>query len=436
MEYKEKSSAVALLPFLVFIIIFLGSGVLLGDFYVFPAPVAAVCGVIVAFILPQSTFREKMKSFFRGCGDENIMTMCIIYLLAGAFAVVSKSIGSVDAMVNLGMQYLSPQYIPMGVFLIASFLSMSAGTSVGAVVALSPIAFGLATNAQIDVNVVGGSLLCGAMFGDNLSFISDTTIAATQSLDCKMKDKFQTNIKIAFPAALLSILIYIYLGQETGNQIVESPSVGDFSFWLLLPYLLVILLSVFGVNVFVVLLLGILSSGVVGLVENSLSWIEFSKKIYDGFLSMNDIFLLSLLTGGLAGIVESLGGINYLMNGINKMIRNKAGAYLGIAGLVSIADIAIANNTIAIVLTGKLANKITEKYQLSRRLSASVLDIFSCIFQGLLPYGAQVLMLIKLSGDKVNYLEMLKSTWYLYFLLIFVLVAIFINGSKKTNPIN
>lgn len=430
MEQTEKSSAVALLPFLVFIVIFLGSGILLGDFYAFPAPVAALGGAVVAFLMPQSNFREKLKYFLKGCGDDNILTMCIIYLLAGAFAVVSKSIGSVDAIVNLGATYLSPQYIPMGVFLIASFLSMSAGTSVGTVVALSPIAFGLATNAQVDVNIVGASLLCGAMFGDNLSFISDTTIAATQSLDCKMQDKFKTNVKIALPATLLSVLIYIYLGQNAGAEMTNQ-SVGDFSFWLILPYLVVILLSVFGVNVFVVLLLGIVSSGVVGLVSDSLSWIDFSKKIYEGFLSMNDIFLLSLLTGGLAGIVENLGGINYLMNGINKTIKNKKSAYLGIGGLVSIADIAIANNTIAIILTGKLANKITEKYQLSRKMSASVLDIFSCIFQGLLPYGAQVLMLIKLSGDKVNYLEMIKHTWYLYFLFVFVLVAIMLNNRKK-----
>ena len=430
---KDTQSGVALLPFLVFVIIFLGSGIILDDFYAFPASVAALCGVISAFLLPKASFQEKLKFFMKGCGEESIITMCIIYLLAGAFSAVSKATGSIDAVVYFGSQYFSAQYIPLGVFLMASFLSVSAGTSVGTIVALTPIVMGFAENTQTDINVVAASLLCGAMFGDNLSFISDTTIAATQSLGCQMKDKFRTNIMIAFPAAVISAIIFIFLGENSSSAVLESQTSGNPSIWLIFPYLLVIVLSVLGVNVFLVLLVGVLLSGIIGILTGSLSWLDFSKKIYEGFSDMNEIFLLALLTGGLAGIVENMGGITFLLNKVKQMIRGQKSAYFGMGFLVSLIDAAIANNTIAIVLSGKVAKNITEKYNLSLKFSASVLDIFSCIVQGILPYGAQVLILIKLSENKVNYLEMLKNAWYLYFLFIFVGLFIIFNKEKQTN---
>ena len=404
-DYK-KTSAIALLPFLVFIIVFLGSGIALGDFYAFPAPVAALCGVLVAFLLPQSTFKKKIEYFLIGCGDKNILTMGVIYLLAGAFATVSKSIGSVEAIVNLGIKYLSAEYILVGVFLIASFLSASSGTSVGTIVSLSPIAFGLANSFGIDVNMVGAALLCGAMFGDNLSFISDTTIAATQTMGCEMKDKFKENIKIAFPAFLLSAIVFIYLGSNANTISANYQEIGETSMILIFPYLLVILLAMLGVNVFSVLIFGILSSGLVGIFESSLSWLDFSKKIYDGFLGMNDVFVLALFTGGISGIVEKLGGIDLLLSKIKTFAKGQKSAYLGIASLVSLSDAAIANNTIAIILTGKVAKKISDDHKLNPKLSASILDIFSCIVQGLIPYGAQILVLMELSGNQVDYFEM------------------------------
>ena len=429
---KDTQSGVALLPFLVFVIIFLGSGIILDDFYAFPASVAALCGVISAFLLPKAGFQEKLKFFMKGCGEENIITMCIIYLLAGAFSAVSKATGSIDAVVFFGSQYFSAQYIPLGVFLMASFLSVSAGTSVGTIVALTPIVMGFAENTQTDINVVAASLLCGAMFGDNLSFISDTTIAATQSLGCQMKDKFRTNIMIAFPAAVIAAVIFIFLGENSSSAVLESQASGSPSIWLIFPYLLVIALSVLGVNVFLVLLVGVLLSGIIGISTGSLSWLDFSKKIYEGFLDMNEIFLLALLTGGLAGIVENMGGITFLLNKVKQMVSGQKSAYFGMGFLVSLIDAAIANNTIAIVLSGKVAKNITEKYNLSSKFSASVLDIFSCIVQGILPYGAQVLILIKLSENKVNYLEILKNAWYLYFLFIFVGLFIIFNKEKQT----
>ena len=428
---KDTQSGVALLPFLVFVIIFLGSGIILDDFYAFPASVAALCGVISAFLLPKASFQEKLKFFMKGCGEESIITMCIIYLLAGAFSAVSKATGSIDAVVFFGSQYFSAQYIPLGVFLMASFLSVSAGTSVGTIVALTPIVMGFAENTQTDINVVAASLLCGAMFGDNLSFISDTTIAATQSLGCQMKDKFRTNIMIAFPAAVIAAVIFIFLGGNSSSTVLENQASGSPSIWLIVPYLLVIVLSVLGVNVFPVLLVGVLLSGIIGITTGSLSWLDFANKIYEGFLGMNEIFLLALLTGGLAGIVENMGGITFLLNKVKQMIRGQKSAYFGMGFLVSLIDAAIANNTIAIVLSGKVAKNITEKYNLSPKFSASVLDIFSCIVQGILPYGAQVLILIKLSENKVNYLEMLKNAWYLYFLFIFVGLFIIFKKEKQ-----
>jgi len=428
---KDTQSGVALLPFLVFVIIFLGSGIILDDFYAFPASVAAFCGVISAFLLPKAGFQEKLKFFMKGCGEESIITMCIIYLLAGAFSAVSKATGSIDAVVFFGSQYFSAQYIPLGVFLMASFLSVSAGTSVGTIVALTPIVMGFAENTQTDINVVAASLLCGAMFGDNLSFISDTTIAATQSLGCQMKDKFRTNMMIAFPAAVIAAVIFIFLGENSSTVVLESQTSGSPSIWLIVPYLLVIVLSVLGVNVFLVLLVGILLSGIIGISTGSLSWLDFANKIYEGFSDMNEIFLLALLTGGLVGIVENMGGITFLLNKVKQMIRGQKSAYFGMGFLVSLIDAAIANNTIAIVLSGKVAKNITEKYNLSPKFSASVLDIFSCIVQGILPYGAQVLILIKLSENKVNYLEMLKNAWYLYFLFIFVGLFIIFNKEKQ-----
>jgi len=429
---KDTQSGVALLPFLVFVIIFLGSGIILDDFYAFPASVAALCGVISAFLLPKAGFQEKLKFFMKGCGEESIITMCIIYLLAGAFSAVSKATGSIDAVVYFGSQYFSAQYIPLGVFLMASFLSVSAGTSVGTIVALTPIVMGFAENTQTDINVVAASLLCGAMFGDNLSFISDTTIAATQSLGCQMKDKFRTNIMIAFPAAVIAAVIFIFLGENSSSAVLESETSGSPSIWLIVPYLLVIVLSVLGVNVFLVLLVGVLLSGIIGISTGSLYWLDFANKIYEGFSDMNEIFLLALLTGGLAGIVENMGGITFLLNKVKQMIRGQKSAYFGMGFLVSLIDAAIANNTIAIVLSGKVAQNITEKYNLSPKFSASVLDIFSCIVQGILPYGAQILILIKLSENKVNYLEIMQNAWYLYFLLFFVVLSIIIKSRKQT----
>lgn len=419
----------AISPFLIFVAVFLSFGIYYNDFYALPSPVAAMIGITAAFILLKGTINQKVDTFLKGCGDGKILTMCIIYLLAGAFATVTEATGSVDSIVNLGLNYISPAYFPVGVFVIASFLSFASGTSVGSIVTLGPIVIALAEKSDSPLGLIGASLLAGAMFGDNLSLISDTTIAATQSLGCQMKDKFRYNSKIALPAALAAIIILTALGFAQGSS-GNVQDFKDFNIILILPYILVVALSLVGLNVFVVLFAGLLFAGLLGFGFGSFDFIGFAKKTYEGFTSMTEIFLLSLLTGGLAALVEKAGGIAYLLKNISKIIRSKTTALLGIGGLVSAANLCVANNTISIIVSGKIAKEISDQYGLKPQQSASVLDIFSCYVQGLIPYGAQILILISLSGFKMNYIELVQNAYYLHILLIFTLLSILF-GKKK-----
>lgn len=421
---KTKGSALALLPFFVFIITFLGAGILLDDFYAFPSPVAVITGIITAFLLFKPTISDKVDTLIKGCGDNKIMTMCLIYLLAGAFASVTKAMGGVESVVNLGINHINAEYFPLGIFLIASFLSTATGTSVGAIVALGPIAVSLADKSGASLPLIGGSLLGGAMLGDNLSIISDTTIAATQSLGCEMKDKFKVNLFIALPAAIITILVLLFFGfnGETAAVVIEK---GNYEWINLLPYLLVIVLAVAGLNVFVTLLTGIVVAGIIGLLGNDFPLLDFTKIIYDGFLSMTDIFLLSMLTGGLAALVEQAGGIHYVLRTVKARIKSKRSAQLGIGALVSFVNLAIANNTVSIVITGSIAKEINDEYHLSSRKTATILDIFSCVVQGILPYGAQVLLLLSFAGGKLGFLDLIGNTWYVLFLFLFTLIAIY-----------
>jgi Na+/H+ antiporter NhaC len=366
---------------------------------------------------------EKVDTFLKGCGDGKILTMCIIYLLAGAFATVSKATGSVDTIVNLGLNNISAAYFPVGIFVIASFLSFASGTSVGSIVTLAPVVIELAEKSDSPLGLIGAALLSGAMFGDNLSVISDTTIAATQSIGCAMKDKFKTNFKLALPAAIIAIVLFIIIGfnQETTSVVMDQK---DINLVLILPYLLVITLSIIGLNVFVVLFIGLLFSGLLGLGYGTFGLMDFAKETYEGFTGMTEIFLLSLLTGGLAALVEKAGGINFLLRKISAVINSKKTALLGIGGLVSVANFCVANNTIAILISGKVSKQITENYQLKPQQSASVLDIFACYVQGIIPYGAQILILISLSNFKMSYTDLIFNSFYLHLLLVITLISI------------
>lgn len=420
---KLNHPLISIFPLLIFVLVFLGFGIYNNDFYALPSPIAALIGITAAFILLKGKINEKVDTFLKGCGDGKILTMCIIYLLAGAFATVTKATGSVDSIVNLGLTYISPAYFPVGVFVMAAFLSFASGTSVGSIVTLGPIVIALAEKSDSPLGLIGACLLSGAMFGDNLSLISDTTIAATQSLGCQMKDKFRFNSKLAFPAALVTILILIVLGfNQEGTAVISGNK--EFNLVLILPYLLVIALSLVGLNVFVVLFAGLIFAGLLGFGYGSFDFIGFAKKTYEGFTSMTEIFLLSLLTGGLAAMVEKAGGISFVIKNISKIINSKKTALLGIGGLVSVANLCVANNTISIIVSGKVAKEINDKYGLKPQQSASVLDIFSCYVQGLIPYGAQILILISLSSFKMDYVELVQYSFYLHILLLFTLISI------------
>ena len=427
---KTHGTFLSILPLLLFVGIFLGFGIYNQDFYALPSPIAALIGIVSAFVLLKGKVNEKIDTFLKGCGDGKILTMCIIYLLAGAFATVSKATGSVDTIVNLGLNYISAAYFPVGIFVIASFLSFASGTSVGSIVTLGPIVIDLAEKSGSPLGLIGAALLSGAMFGDNLSVISDTTIAATQSLGCEMKDKFRVNFKLALPAAIIAIVILVAIGfsQETSAVPLEQK---DYNFILILPYLLVIALSIIGINVFVVLFSGLLFAGVLGMGYGTFSLMDFAKSSYEGFTRMTEIFLLSLLTGGLAALVEKVGGINFLLRNINKIISSKKTALLGIGGLVTVANFCVANNTIAILISGKVSKEITEKYGLKPQESASVLDIFACYVQGIIPYGAQILILISLSNFKMSYTDLILNSFYLHLLLVITLISIFFRSKNN-----
>lgn len=414
----------ALLPLFIFIFTFLGVGVILDDFYALPPPIAVVLGIATALVLFEGTTNTKIETLLEGCGDSKILTMCLIYLLAGAFATVTAAMGAVEAVVSLGMNLIAVEYLPLGVFLIAAFLSTSTGTSVGSIVALGPIVLALAEQSGLSSALMAATLLGGAMFGDNLSIISDTTIAATQSLGVEMNEKFKMNLFIALPAALITLIILVSSGQG-GDAAQAIPSAGTYSLLTIFPYLLVIGLAIVGVNVFVVLFIGILIAGAIGLFNHQFDLILLSKEVYKGFLGMTDIFFLSLLTGGLAALVTKAGGIDLILNRINRNIKNRKTAQLGIGSLVGLTNIAIANNTVSIIVTGPVAKIISEDYQLDKRKTAALLDVFACIIQGLLPYGAQVLLILSFSNGKFGYFDLLANAWYLLLLLFFSNVAIF-----------
>lgn len=420
----------ALFPFLVFIIVFLGVGIFQQDFYALPAPIAVIAGILVAFLMFKQAMDEKIAVLLKGCGNDKILTMCLIYLLAGAFAATTKAMGSVDAIVHLGLDVISGQFIYVGVFVIAAFLSISTGTSVGAIVALAPIVIGFADTGNFSLAILCGALLGGAMFGDNLSVISDTTIAATQSLNVRMSDKFKANIKIAVPAAVISMIILIYQGLVMNTQGLEMEAY-SYSILKIVPYLIVITLSVIGVNVFVTLVLGAISAGILGVVYGDFTILEFTRISYTGFTNMTEIFLLSLLTGGLAALVTYNGGIEFILLKIKTFVKSKKSAQFGIAALVSTINMAIANNTVSIIISGPIAKSINDEYALENKQTASILDVFACITQGLLPYGAQVLMILSFANGSISYIDLVSNTWYL--LLLLISTILFIGLRPKQN---
>lgn len=429
-----KPNGVALIPFLVFVGLYLGSGIVLQmkgvemAFYQFPAPIAVACGIVVAFILIKGNFEDKFNTFVKGCGDSNILIMCIIYLLAGGFAAVCKAMGGIDSTVNLGLTYIPPQYLAAGVFIISGFISTATGTSVGCVAAVGPIAIAVAEKSGTSLALITGCVLGGAMLGDNLSIISDTTIASTRTQGCEMKDKFRLNLWLTVVPAVVTIILLVIFGKPT--SVVETGN-HPFNIVKVIPYVLVLVTAVMGMNVFLVLIGGIAVAGIIGLAFGDLTFLTFVKAIYDGFVGMNEIFLLSLLTGGLAEMVSKAGGIAFLIKGIHGFVKNKKTAELGIASLVSITDIAIANNTVAIIINGEIAKSLCYKFKVDPRRSAALLSTFSTIFQGLIPYGAQMLILTSFAAGKVSPIAVLPYAWFIYLLGISAIVSVFVPFSDR-----
>ncbi|AAZ27791.1 MULTISPECIES: Na+/H+ antiporter NhaC family protein [Colwellia] len=394
----------ALLPFAIFLGLFLGTGIILTlqgvdfAFYQLPASIAIIPAIIVSIglgkYLSKSTIEKQVEQFIRGAGNSNITTMCIIYLLAGAFSVVAKATGSVDASVQLGLAVFPDYLLLPGLFLVAAFLSTAMGTSMGTIAAIAPVALGFIETANLDAALVAGCLISGAIFGDNLSIISDTTIASTRSQGAQMKDKFRVNFKFAVPAALICLVIFTILGGEVSHELSnESALIG------LIPYVTILVLALMGVNVFVVLTLGIVLAAAIGMISNGYQLSAWLKDITAGFSSMQDIFLLSLFIGGLSELVRQQGGLAALTRVIETLARKltpnnkRRAAGLGIAGLAFICNFFTANNTVSIIVTGDTAKNLATDGELSPAESASLLDVFACINQGMLPYGAQVLLL-------------------------------------------
>ena len=416
----------ALSPFLIFMVVYLVGAIIAGDFYELPLTVAfLVASAYAIAITPKIKLRERVNIFSRGAGDENIMLMIWIFVLAGAFATAASKMGAIDATVNLTLRLLPASMLLPGLFLAACFISLSIGTSVGTVVALTPVAVGIAEQTGSSLAMIVALVVGGAFFGDNLSFISDTTIVATQTQGCKMNDKFKANIWLAAPAAILVLIAYIFIGQ--GVHVPEYlPAV---EWYKVIPYVAVLVMAIIGVNVLIVLFIGILLAGVIGILTGSFNTIGWMGAMGEGIMGMSELIIVTLLAGGMLALIRYNGGIDYLIHALTIRIRGKRGAKFTIALLVILADMCTANNTIALVTVGPMAREIADKYGIDRRISASLLDTFSCFTQGLLPYGAQLLMAAGLA--KITPFEIIGYLYYPIALGAMAVLGIIFNYPRK-----
>ncbi len=426
MGENNTGRAVALLPILVFLLIFLGAGFITGDFYSMPAIVAFLLALLVAFIQnPKVKFADKIRLAAKGVGDENIITMCLIFLVAGAFTGAVKAAGGVESTVNLGLSILPSKVAVAGLFLIGCFISISMGTSVGTITALSSIAVGISEKTGFSLAVCAGAVVGGAMFGDNLSMISDTTIAAVKTQGCDMKDKFRENFLIVLPAAVATILLFLFLGREADFQVTGNL---DYNIFRVLPYLVVLIGALAGVNVFVILIAGTVLSLVVGVATGAFALGEMFTHVGAGIMGMYDITVISIIVACIVALVKEYGGIDFILTFIRKRINGERGGELGIAALALLVDMCTANNTVAIVMSGPIAKEISDDFGVTPRRSASLLDMFSSMGQGLIPYGAQLLAAASLTG--LTPFEIIPYCFYPLLMGLSGLVFIFIKKRK------
>lgn len=416
----------ALSPMLVFMVVYLVGSILAGDFYKVPLTVAFLAASAYAVcITPKMKLKERVALFSRGAGDENLMLMVWIFVLAGAFAKSAGAMGAIDATVNLTLRLLPDSMLLPGLFLAACFISLSIGTSVGTVVALTPVAVGIAEQTGSSLPLIVAVVVGGSFFGDNLSFISDTTIVATQTQECRMNDKFKANIYLAAPAALIVLVLYIILGQG-----VTVPSdVPLLAWYKVVPYLAVLILAVVGMNVLLVLLIGVVLAGVIGIASGSFGLMGWMSAMGEGIMGMSELIIVTLLAGGMLALIRHNGGIDWLIRVLTRRINGKRGAKFTIALLVVLADLCTANNTIALITVGPVARDIADRYGVDRRMSASLLDTFSCFAQGLIPYGAQLLMAAGLAA--ISPFDIIGYLYYPICLGVIVVLGILFRFPRK-----
>ena len=431
LEKKGKGSA--LLPFLLFIVIYLGAGLYFQAqgvemaFYQFPSVTAMFIALLLAFCQGKGTIDQKFTVFAKGAANENVLTMLMIYILAGAFSTVASAMGGVDATVNLGLSVIPVHFLAAGVFVISAFMGTATGTSMGTISAIVPIAVGVAEKGGLSLPLFLGACVGGAMFGDNLSMISDTTIAAVRTQGCEMKDKFRMNFLIVLPAAVITLLIFVALTLGGSGQV----EVEAYSVWKVLPYLVVLAGALAGVNVFVILIIGTVLSLIVGVASGAFAWTQIFAVMGTGVTSMYDITVISIIVACIGALVKEYGGIQWLIDFIHRRVGSKKGAQLGIAGLVAAVDVATANNTVAIVMSGSIAKEISEEYGIDPRRTASLLDIFASVIQGILPYGAQ--LLYAAAGAGVTALEIVPYMFYCYLMAACAIIFIlFFSGRTKS----
>jgi len=421
-----KKGIIALSPIVVFILFYLVTSIVAGDFYKIPITVAFMVSSIYAIaVFTGKPLMHRIDSYSRGAATEQMMLMIWIFVLAGAFAHSAKQMGSIDATVNLALSLLPPQMIFAGMFLAACFISLSIGTSVGTIAALTPIAVGLAQETGADLAMMTAIIVGGSFFGDNLSFISDTTIMATQTQGCRLSDKFRVNAFIVMPAALVILVVYYFLGQDT----IAPQQIPAVEWVKVIPYLTVLVTAVCGMNVMAVLTIGIVLCGIIGMFTGSFDIYGWFGAMGDGIMSMGELIIVTMMAGGMLELIKQQGGIDFIINMLTSRVSSKRGAELSIATLVSLVDVCTANNTVAILTVGDIAKQIGDCYGVDNKKCASILDTFSCTVQGLIPYGAQLLIAAGLAS--VNPVAILPYLYYPFALGIVAILSILLRYPKR-----
>lgn len=422
----QKGNPWALLPFVVFLILFIGSGIVLDDFYAFPVIVAIAIASAVALVMNRKkSFSEKVDVFSSGAGKPDVMLMVLIFLLAGAFSSTAKGMGAIEATVNFALSVVPQNLLVVGLFIIACFISLAMGTSVGTIVALAPIGLGIGEQTTLSLPLLMATIIGGSMFGDNLSFISDTTIASVRSQGAEMKDKFKVNFLIVLPAAIATCIILAILTMNTSAQI----SYESFDWYKVIPYVFVIIFALIGLNVFIVLASGVGIAGIIGLFDGSYTWMTLVQAVGDGMSGMFEMAFLAICIAGMVEVIKYNGGIDFLVHVATRKIKSKRDAEFAMAGLVSLTDFSTANNTIAIMIAGPLAKNIATQYEIEPRKTASIIDIFSCVVQGIIPYGAQFLVAASVAG--ISPILMMQYSYYSLLVGVCGVIAILI-GYPRT----